>query len=524
MATLFTARRKPKRIVRDEPESKADDAEEDSGPVVRRPTTNTPKTKSKLRVSFNPGDEDATTVTTKNPTETGGAGEEAVSSQSQSQSQSQSSRPSRLGLSSAAQSLLLNRTSLGSRDAVPGGQDHDRDRSTDRPTYSKAYLEELRNSTPTTPRELSSSRDLSPASLDLVEKGTGSASASSSHTGAHGLALDLESKFGKGATSSSSRIPTAAEIREKKERRARLAQEQAANAMTTTGDTGDDDGFIPLEDYDSDGEFKPRRMQVGSYVPSSSSRDREKDTRLVRDDEDFAEGFDEFVEDTGRVTLLSRRAQREQTLKEREAIRSLIEEAERGGGGGGHSTLSEGNGDDSDDPGSESDSDSEYERHQLYESAQTHRAMDGLAAHAEHTRQANRPRQPRHTTPIPKLSVGLARLRDMVSRLEYERARIEKRRADIVHEKADIKASQAHIQSSLEEAGRELERVTSEHWSKARGANGTTTTTTITTPPGSTTSNGTPADVNGHHVQLPVTTTTTERGLESFGNTPENTV
>ncbi|KAG9780210.1 hypothetical protein KCU88_g3774, partial [Aureobasidium melanogenum] len=355
-------------------------------------------------------------------------------------------------------------------------------------------------------------RSSASSSLELLAHESGDGNGS--------LALDLESKFGKSALSSgSSRIPTAAEIREKKERRARLAKEQAANAHNNN-----EDDFIPLEDYDSDGEFKPRRMQVGSYIPHQT----EKDTRLVRDDEDFAEGFDEFVEDTGRVSLLSRKAQREQALKEREAIRSMINEAEGG------DSLSDGSGGDG---SGDDESDTEYERHQLYESAQTHRAMDGLPAHAEHTRQINRPRQPRHTTPIPKLSVGLARLRDMVSSLEFERARIQKRRADILREKAEIKASQEHIQTSLEEAGRELERVTKEHLEKAKTAAANGTTTAVPSAAGNGNGNGnTTPNINinagsgsGHNgngqslLQSQSTAATTERGLESFGNTPGNT-
>ncbi|KAL2416834.1 hypothetical protein ABEF95_001556 [Exophiala dermatitidis] len=504
MASLFTARRKPKRIVRDEPpDTLVDDVEEgDSGPVVRRPTTNAPKTKSKLRVSFNPGEE----TTTAN--EGDGQTEREAASQPQAHSQAHPSRISRLGPSSAAQSLL-NRGG-----AATEGQDHDRDRDGDRPTYTKSYLEELRNSTPSTPRDLTTSlsRDRSPASssLDLLAHESGD--------GGGSLSLDLESKFGKSALSSgSSRIPTAAEIREKKERRARLAKEQAANATSHNNE----DDFIPLEDYDSDGEFKPRRMQVGSYIPHQT----EKDTRLVRDDEDFAEGFDEFVEDTGRVSLLSRKAQREQALKEREAIRSMINEAEGG------DSLSDSSGGD----GSDDESDTEYERHQLYESAQTHRAMDGLPAHAEHTRQANRPRQPRHTTPIPKLSVGLSRLRDMVSSLEFERARIQKRRADIVREKAEIKASQEHIQTSLEEAGRELERVTKEHLEKAKTAAANEISTAVPSATDNGNGNTTPninikaGSSSGHNgngqslLQSQPMAATAERGLESFGNTSGNT-
>ena len=76
-------------------------------------------------------------------------------------------------------------------------------------------------------------------------------------------------------------IPSAAEIEEAKARRARKAQE--ANA----------DDFIALDDYDSDGEFRPQRMQVSKFLDKSSA----KDTRLVRDDEDIAEGFEAFVDD-----------------------------------------------------------------------------------------------------------------------------------------------------------------------------------------------------------------------------------
>ncbi|OAP60081.1 hypothetical protein AYL99_05083 [Fonsecaea erecta] len=455
MASLFTARRKPKRIARDEADHEPDDGEEDSGPVVRRPTHNAPRTKSKLRVSFNPGEEDGS-----------GTGEGSITTGATPQSKS----ATRLGLSSAAQDILSRREHEDSRDGE-GGQNHDR------PKYNKAYLDELRNSTPSTPRDLSS-RD-SP-SLDLIEPSTN-------------LELDLESKFGKSAALSATRsphIPSAAEIREKKERRARLAKEQAAEKS---------EDFIALDDYDSDGEFKPRRMQVSSYLAPP----REKDTRLVREDEDIAEGFDDFVEDGGRVTL-SKKGLREQSRREKEAIRHLIDAAE-GASPDNHSVDDGGGG------GSASDDDSDYERRHEYELAQTHHGMDGLSSHAVHTRHLNRPRQPRETTPIPKLSVGLSRLRDMVSALEYERAKIAKRRADIAREKAEITQSQEHIQRSLEEAGRELERVTREHAEKVNNINNNGGR--AGTLPMDTTEGQPPDSSNAAPSGLVV-----ERGLESFGD------
>lgn len=333
--------------------------------------------------------------------------------------------------------------------------------------------------------------------LDLVATGTSDPSSKG---------LDLASKFGVSATlASSSRIPSAIEIREKKERRARLAKEELANAKSTSRNNEED--FIPLEAYDSDGEFKPRALQVGSYLAPSSSG-REVDTRLVRDDEDMAEGFEAFVEDAGRVTL-SKKALEAQSKVDREAIRNMIDEAEG-------SDASNGS-----DPGGNggSDDDSDYARHHAYELAQTHHGMDGLSSHHAHTRIASRPRQPRETTPIPKLSTGLAGLRDLTSKLAYERARIEKRRADIRRERAEIVESQTHIQTSLEEAGKELERVTLQQQAAANSGS-------MANELGPDPNRLRDEDANASRIHSTVTGTNgltqqnaaQQRGLESFGN------
>ncbi|ETI22585.1 hypothetical protein G647_06661 [Cladophialophora carrionii CBS 160.54] len=442
MASLFSSRRKPKRIARDEPEEQADDGEEDTGPVVRRPNTNAPRTKSKLRVSFNPTEDDGSGTGRETGTGASTPSETALP---------RTTKPSRIDL---AQDIISRRE----RDQ----ESHDQSRT----LYNKAYLDELRNSTPSTPRDISSPQ--ATPSTDLIQP--------SSH-----LELDLESKFGKAVLSiTSSHIPSAAEIKEKKDRRARAAKEQAANAYSgqTHGGGSAGDDFISLEDYDSDGEFRPRRMQVGPSI----SQAREKDTRLVHEDEDIAEGFDEYVEDPGRVTL-SKRGLKEQSRQEREAIRNMIDQAE-----GSASEASDNNTD---------ASDSDYERRKEYELAQTHHGMDGLRWHSSRTAQLSRPQQPRETTPIPKLSVGLARLKDMLSALEFEKARIVKRKADIERERADIKASQEHIQRSLEEAGQELERVKREHADQVNGTNG---------------------EVNGRGLDANAAGTERERGLESFGD------
>jgi hypothetical protein len=136
--------------------------------------------------------------------------------------------------------------------------------------------------------------------------------------------------------------------------------------------------------------------------------------------------------------------------------------------------------------------------------------MDGLAGHADHTRRANRPRPPRETTAVPKLGVGLARLKDVVSALEFERARLAKRRADIVRERGEIQQSRAHIQTRLQEAGRELERALDEH---RHDADDDETNAADTASPGVGSTNG---HDNHNREQLP-SSAGPERGLESLG-------
>jgi Nineteen complex-related protein 2 len=284
---------------------------------------------------------------------------------------------------------LLQRSWSPARSAEQGparsGQDDNR------PTYSKDYLKELRNSTPSTPRDLSSytSEDDDDSSK----------------------AIDVASKFGLVVEDlSKSAIPTEAEIREKKERRARLAKEQ---------------DFISLDD-EGDGRY----MQL-------SRRKEPKETRLVRDDEDIAEGFDDYVEDPGHVAL-GRKAKATQQKKEREAMREMIADAEN--------------------PSEEDDS--EAERNLAYETAQTRNAMDGLGLGED--RRSDQQRAPTVITPIPRLSTVLERLRSNISSLEYTRARLSKQMADLQQEKAEIAVREVEIQRLLREAGEKYEHLRAE--------------------------------------------------------------
>ena len=277
----------------------------------------------------------------------------------------------------------------------------------DRPSYSADHLNELKTSTPSTPKDLRSQSDINDA---------------------NGKALDLVSKFGSDLASqdSSPAIPTDAEIREKKERRARLAKEQDFINLS------DEDA---QEQEDSDGE-----RSLLPYARQKSTKKEE--TRLVRDDEDIAEGFDEFVSD-GRIAL-SKKAEREQKKRQEAEIRDLINEAEGGN-----------------DSGDSDDDDSEAERHAAYEAAQTRKGMDGLKRNEQSTK-PKRPRTPPRITPLPTLAGCLEKLRQRLAGMEYARTQKVRRLEEIKKEKEDIRIREEEIQQLLKETGERYEKLRKE--------------------------------------------------------------
>lgn len=276
----------------------------------------------------------------------------------------------------------------------------------DRPSYSADHLNELKTSTPSTPKDLRSQTDINEA---------------------NGKELDLVSKFGSDLAfrDSDSAIPTDAEIREKKERRARLAKEQDFISLS------DEDA---QEQEDSDGER--------SLLPYAKQRPSKKEeTRLVRDDEDIAEGFDEFVSD-GRIAL-GKKAEREQKKQQKAAMRDMINEAEGG------------------DDSADSEDDSEAERHAAYEAAQTRKGMDGLRREDQSTR-PRRPRTPPRITPLPTLAGCLEKLTQKLAGMEYARMQKVRRLEEIKKEQEDIRTREEEIQQLLKETGERYEKLRQE--------------------------------------------------------------
>ncbi|KAK7521785.1 nineteen complex-related protein 2-domain-containing protein [Phyllosticta citriasiana] len=399
MRKSFGSRRVPRKIGQDDDnDANTTGSGNESGasasePVVKRPPiASKTKKRSSLRLSFGPGE-------------------------GREEGEEKPFTPKKSNLSRIATERNAERKASGgfraslSSDRLPSRPDIGTE---DRPSYSKEALAELRDSTPTTPKDLSSDRSES------------------------GKELNIAAKFGPlSTTRTSSAIPTDAEIREKKERRARLAQEHES-------------GFISLDDrdeehgtiydagnaYDSDDLDRPRDVAL-----RSSFKKKYPETRLVPDDEDFAEGFEEFVDD-GRINL-GRKAEREAERKRRKEMASMIAEAEGGAG----------DGDSADD---ESD-DSEAERNAAYEAAQTRAGTYGQRDKAG--ADESRPRTPPKITPLPELGGVLARLRERLKEQEVIKAQKVRRMQELVRERAEIESHGKWIQEQLKEAGEKYEKL-----------------------------------------------------------------
>ena len=199
--------------------------------------------------------------------------------------------------------------------------------------------------------------------------------------------------------------------------------------------------FISLSDEDAqEQEDSDGEMSLLPYAREKASKKEE--TRLVRDDEDIAEGFDEFVSD-GRIAL-GKKAEREQKKRDEAEMRDLINEAE----GGNDSADSE-------------DDDSEAERHAAYEAAQTRKGMDGLRRVEQSTR-PRRPRTPPRITPLPTLAGCLDKLKQRLAGMEHARMQKVRRLEEIKKENEDIRIREEEIQRLLKETGERYEKLRQE--------------------------------------------------------------
>lgn len=316
--------------------------------------------------------------------------------------------PKRQGLSRIASQRNAARRAAILPSNLATRQDED-----DGPSYSAASLQELKNSTPTTPRDLGT--DTSASEVEYVEKST--------------QALDLSSKFGTSLDryKQSSAIPSAAEIEEKKARRARMAKEQTAEQFISLDpddpqlDEGDDDENVT-------------RDETGRLVLKPKDKYGQAESRLVRDDEDIMEDFDDFTEAEGKI-LLGRKAEAEAARKRRQDMATQIAQAE----------------------GAESDSDdshtSEQERNEAFEAAQTRHGTYAENATSNDPYAAVRPRTPPKISPLPTLDGVLERLRNQVVELQTSRMAKMKEMDALQREKVRLGEEEVRIQRQLKETG-----------------------------------------------------------------------
>lgn len=366
----------------------AEDDDEDKGPAVIRPAVSrsgsakAKKKASSSKLSF-------------------GATEDSSGSQG---TQQQSLTPKKTAtLTQRATENNALRSSLSSR-KLPTRSFGPEQEST---SYSREYLEELQSSTPNTPQDISSLRiydgDGDDAGMDAMDLDPSEL---------EGAVVVPQADLSVSAPGAAVHVLSATEIQEKKERRARLAREGGA--------------------YDEDEDDED-----GNYISlgSSSARRKDKDsTRLVAEDEDLGEGYDDFVEDA-RLEL-GRRGEKEARRRHRREMEELINAAEGASG---------------DEDGDAGDSDAE--RLAAYEAAQTRAAMgsvrfDDAAADAAGTGLVI----PRMKA-LPELGESLARMRELVRGVEEQAAAKRKRIEDLEREKQEILDEEKTVQEVLNQEG-----------------------------------------------------------------------
>ncbi|KAH7563894.1 hypothetical protein BM1_00941 [Bipolaris maydis] len=373
--------------------------------VVKRPALGKAKKRSSLRMSF-------------------GAGDEANNGEESSDSAvvtPKKANLSRIALEKSAQ--LRAQSPLVSESAKPT-------------EYSKDYIAELRNSTPSTPRDLKISAE---EEEEIRE-------------------LDIAAKFGPVASleTTSSAIPTEAEIREKKARRRRLAHEE---------NVYDDEDAAWASDDQGEDEFRQHRDKI-----SLRPKDKWGESRLVHDDEDIAEGFDDYVED-GKIAL-GRKSEKEAQRRRRAEMAELINDAEGSSG----------------DDGS---GDSDEDRNVAFAAAQARAGRYGQKVDEDD----DGTRTPPRITPLPDLNDILQGLTIDMEARKQRKALLLQKMQDLKDDKVRIEERKKYLQEQLQKTGEEYEKLRQESGLPAL--------------PASTLEGG------GGGGRL-----ITERGLDSLGTTP----
>ncbi|KAK7733969.1 hypothetical protein SLS53_007963 [Cytospora paraplurivora] len=279
-------------------------------------------------------------------------------------------------------------------------------------SYSREYLEELQSSTPNTPQDIGSLRINDDGDDAIALAGTDAMDLDPSELEGAVVVPQADLPVSTIGGTAAGHILSATEIREKKERRARLAKE---------GDAYNED------------------EEDGNYISLSTSRKKEEkeNTRLIAEDEDLGEGYDEYVEDA-RLEL-GKRGEKEARRRHRREMAELINAAEG---------ASE-----------DEDSDSDAERKAAYEAAQTRAAMGGRlddgsggAGGYDGTVGGTGLVIPRMRA-LPELGESLARMRGLVTAMEEQVAAKRKRIESLEKEKQEVLDEEKRVQEVLNQEG-----------------------------------------------------------------------
>ncbi|CCC06059.1 hypothetical protein SMAC4_00277 [Sordaria macrospora] len=470
----------------------AEDEEDTGVPLVVRPgfgRSASSKKKRVPKVSFGASEDD---------TEDGGNDTTTTASSDVA------SAPSKKSLSQrVAEKNALRKSALTARFGTFGADE-------EKPRYSKEYLEELQSSTPATPQNL--------ASLSIIDDDDDDSLKAQPETSAPGTgtgtddAMDLDPSELDGAmivpsrdlplartgdagpSAAAAHILSEAEIRERKERRARLAKEH---------------NFISLDDSDHSDNDDRKRVTLSNL----NKKPKKSESRLIAEDEDLGEGYDEFVTDGS--LALGRKAEREAAKRHRQEMAEMIQAAEAGSD-------------------AESD-DSEAERRAAYEAAQRRAGMDGLQKPEDDLMEIDEERggvnQIPKMKPLPELGEVLARMRGLVQGLEDEVSRRKARIESLEKEKGEILSRETEVQEILNQAGAKYQAVMGSAGAGAgagAGATAASAAATAATSAAAATGASTPGDTFRFVMQSPLrplppgfaadlAATPRERGLESLG-------
>lgn len=332
--------------------------------------------------------------------------------------------PKRAGLSRIAVQRNANKraafqpTDLPSRDS---GENEG-------PSYSASDLRALKDSTPSTPQD---------AHMTTVEDVSSSTQA-----------LDLSSKVGSSLSryQQPSAIPSATEIAEKKARRARMAKEAEAQEFIS----------IDPDNMDEDEDGNTMTDENGRLILRPKDKYGQMESRLVRDDEDVMEGFDEFTGDTGSRIHMDESTRGDARQRRKEEMAAQIAAAEQ----------------DSDDDENVSD----RERNEAFEAAQTrHGNYTTTHEQEQAAAEASRPRTPPKISPLPNLDNVISRLRSQLADMQTSRMSKLREMEALQREKIRIGEEEVRIQKALRETAEKFEQLRQEKGLASSAASGLVT-------------------------------------------------